>query len=174
LCKREFPLRYDYHNGTAKTVHDLGNAGVGNDFEKCCKITQNKLKEYNNLLVNYFETQNYIFVHSWIPLNPKGFNIYTYREDWRNANDVEWEEAMWGNPFFHWQDGLNQTGKTIVFGHYHCSLGHLIASDGELSEFGEDACWEPFVHDNIIGIDACTAHSGKCNVVVIEDEFLQS
>jgi hypothetical protein len=41
-----------------------------------------------------------------------------------------WEEAMWGNPFFKAQDGLNGTGKTIVFGHWHCSLGHLISSDG--------------------------------------------
>ena len=183
LCERGFPYRHDYHNGTTKTVYDLGNAGVGNDFEECCKITQNKLKEYNGLLVNYFETQNYIFVHSWIPtskkekLHPadKWISLATdeYMEDWRNANDVEWEDAMCGNPFFKWQDGLNKTGKTIVFGHWHCSLGHLIASDGELTEFGPDACWEPFVHDNIIGVDRCTAHTGEVNVVVLEDEFLE-
>lgn len=175
LCKRGDPLQHDYYNGTVKTVYDLGDAGVGNDFEKCCEITQNKLKEYNGLLVNYFETQNYIFVHSWIPINPKGFDTYTYREDWRNANESEWGKATWGNPFWNAQDGLNQTDKTIVFGHWHCSTGHSLDSKGELSEFGADACWDPYINEEqgIVGIDRCVAHTGELNVIVLEDDFIE-
>ena len=178
LCKRGFPYRNDFHNGTTTTVYDLGDAGAGNDFDKCCEVTQNKLKEYNGLLVNHFETQNYIFVHSWIPVNSEGkFNpIYHYKEDWRNATEKEWEEAMWGNPFFNAQDGLNKTGKTIVFGHYHTSFMWDITTD--CSEFGEGAIFDPYFGkdyegNSYIGIDACTAYTGKCNVIVIEDEFLE-
>ena len=183
LCMREFPEWHDVSNGTKKTIEDLGGAGYGRPFDECCQITWNKTARYRELLVNYFETQNYIFVHSWIPVNKKKklnpadkwvpLTINEYMEDWRNANNVEWEDAMWGNPFNMWQEGLNQTGKTIVFGHWHCSTGHFIASGLELSEFGKDACWEPFIHDNIIAIDRCTAHTGEVNVLVLEDEFLE-
>ena len=184
LCMREFPYSHDKQNGTLKTVTSFGNFD-GWNFDECCQQTWHRTAKYRELLVNYFETQNYIFVHSWIPTNIKfehgtGKPWYqegktlTWMEDWRNANDVEWEEAMWGNPFKRWREGLNKTGKTIVFGHWHCSTGHVIASGGELSEFGDDACWEPFRHDNIIGIDRCTAHTGEVNVLVIEDEFLEA
>lgn len=182
-CMRGFPYRYDTSNGTKKTIQDIGGKQSIYDFTDACDITWNKLARYRELLVNYFETKNYIFVHSWIPTSKTSVNnlvetwipitTYGYMEDWRNANDVEWEDAMWGNPFNMWQDGLNKTGKTIVFGHWHCSTGHSMASGGEFSEFGEDACWEPFIHDNIIGIDRCTAHTGEVNVIVLEDEFLE-
>lgn len=175
LCKRKCPSGYDYHNGTKKTVDDLGGATLNNSFDDCCQNTLNKTARYRELLVNYFETENYIFVHSWIPLNHKGFGNYTYIQNWRDADDEEWQEAMWSNPFYHAQDRLNETGKTIVFGHWHCSLGHSLESHLQLSEFGKDACWEPYYNkeQGIIGIDRCTSHTGEVNVIVLEDEFLK-
>lgn len=180
LCMREFPYSHDSHNGTKKTVQDLGGAGYGFPFDECCRITWNKTAAYRDLLVNYFETQNYIFVHSWIPTNiqyegnmkpwyQQGKTL-TWMEDWRNANDVEWEEAMWGNPFIRAEQDLNKTGKTIVFGHWHCSAGHKIL--GNCNDEFDYAIWEPCYFKNTIGIDRCTAHTGEVNVLVIEDEFL--
>ena len=99
LCERGFPYRYDFHNGTTTTVYDLGDAGSGNDFEKCCEVTQNKLKKYNDLLVNYFETEHFIFCHSWIPTISQNGGYYKYDKNWRNATNNQWELAMWGNPF---------------------------------------------------------------------------
>jgi hypothetical protein len=61
--------------------------------------------------------------------------------------------------------------KTIVFGHWHCSTGWAKAENR--SEFGDDAKFDPYYGDGFIGIDACTVRSGKCNVIVIEDEFLE-
>lgn len=191
-CMREFPEWHDASNGTKKTIEDIGGAGYGRPFDECCQITLNKTAAYRGLLRNYFETQNYIFVHSWIPTNVKfdgdskpwyqqGKKL-TWMEDWRNANEVEWEEAMWGNPFVRWQQGLNQTGKTIVFGHWHCSTGHSMLSEIKvseyesectISEFEDDAIWEPFIHDNIIAIDRCTSYTGEVNVLVLDDEFLE-
>ena len=181
LCMREFPYSYDSHNGTKKTVQDLGGAGYGRPFDECCRITWNKTAAYRSLLRNYFETKNYIFVHSWIPTNKieqphpadKWITLTTdaWMGDWRNANDVEWESAMWGNPFKLADRGLNKTGKTIVFGHWHCSTGHRML--GNCADEFEYAIWEPCYFKNTIGIDRCTAHTGEVNVLVLEDEFLE-
>lgn len=181
-CERAFPYRHDRSNGTISTIQDIGDMGMGYDFEICCERTLNKTARYRELLVNYFETKNYIFVHSWIPTNVKfeGENkpwyqqgkTLTWMEDWREANDVEWEEAMWGNPFIRYQEGLNQTGKTIVFGHWHCSAGHKMLGRCK-DEFDGYAIWEPCYAEGIIGIDRCTAYTGECNVIVLEDEFLE-
>ncbi len=180
-CMREWAEWHDVSNGTEKTINDLGGAGEGYPFDTCCQRTWNRTAAYRALLVNYFETKNYIFVHSWIPTDvhyDKGASkpwyrvgkTHIYREDWRNANDAEWEEAMWGNPFdMHWL-GLNQTGKTIVFGHWHCSAGHKML--GHCKDEFEDTIWEPCYAEGIIGIDRCTAHTRECNVIVLEDEWL--
>lgn len=170
-CKRGFPYGYDYSNGTVKTINDIGGAGEGKSFDECCTRTWNRLARYRELLVNYFETKNYIFVHSWIPTISDD-NNHIYNKNWREANDNQWEEAMWCNPFdMHFLD-LNNTGKTIVFGHWHCSAGHKMLGRCE-EEFGY-AIWEPCYAEGIIGIDRCTAHTGEVNVLVLEDEFLNN
>lgn len=182
-CKRGFPYSHDYSNGTVRTIEDIGDMGCGHPFDKCCEITWNKLARYRELLVNYFETKNYIFVHSWIPCSveekshPADKWIPLTREvwnpDWRDSTDMEWEDAMWVNPFdMHFLD-LNRTGKTIVFGHWHCSAGHRMLGRCE-DEFKHTAIWEPCYAEGIIGIDRCTAYTGEVNVVVLEDEFLES
>lgn len=181
LCSRGFPYSHDKHNGTTRTVQDISGKYSAYDFANACEITYNKLARYRELLVNYFETQNYIFVHSWIPTHkvdvPNLTNKWIpltkdeWMEDWRNANDVEWEDAMWGNPFKLAEQDLNKTGKTIVFGHFHTS--YQWSKDGKCSEFGVDADFNPYYGKDFIGIDGCTAHTGECNVIVLEDDFLE-
>lgn len=182
-CAREFPYSHDNHNGTTTTIKDIGGWKTNQNFVECCNNTWNSLAAYRDILVNYFETKNYIFVHSWLPTKvtydesaSKPWHLVgkknEYIEDWRNANSTEWEEAMWGNPFKLAEQGLNQTSKWLVTGHWHCSTGW--AKDEGRSEFGEDAEWDIY-RDNenkVIFIDRCTAHTGKVNVLVIEDEFI--
>jgi hypothetical protein len=182
-CMREFPYSHDNHNGTVTTIKDLGGWNNNQNFVECCINTWNSLAAYRNTLINYFETKNYIFVHSFVPLTVtydesaskpwhKTGKQYAFMEDWRNASATDWEEAMWVNPFeLAWQ-GLNKTGKTIVFGHWHCSAGWFLKEG--ISEFGDDARWTIY-HDTdrqIIGIDRCTVHTNKVNVLVIEDDFI--
>ena len=179
LCDRGFPYSHDKSNGTVRTVQDFGGSPLPSEFEKSCQITWDKTAAYRDLLINYFETEKYIFVHSWIPLivendYPKYYTRdreYHFNPDWRTATEKEWDEAMWGNPFEIAAQGLNQTGKTIVFGHWHCSTGHKMLGRCK-SEFDEDAIWEPCFAEGIIGIDRCTAHTGECNVVILEDNFI--
>lgn len=159
LCKRGFPYNHDFSNGTYTTGCYLGLAS-DDGYNKALK----KVKPFFKSMVNYFETKNYIFAHSWVPVRNFEFN-----PDWRNANQKEWEDAMWGNPYDMIAKGL-LPDKTIVFGHWHCSTGWA-KSEGYV-EFGENAKFDPYCGNGFISIDACTAYSGKCNVIVLEDDFL--
>ena len=170
LCMRGFPYSYDKSNGTVRTVQDISGKYSAYDFAEACDITFKKTARYRELLVNYFETKNYIFVHSWIVVNKVGIDTYEYRQDWRNSSDEEWENAMWVNPYDMAKQDLNKTGKTIVFGHFHTS--YQWAKDGKCSEFGEDAIFESYYGKNYIGIDSAVAYTNKINVIVLEDEII--
>ena len=177
-CKRGYPEAHDMHNGTARTIRDVGSGAIFEEFEDWCNYTLKKVKPFIDGMVNYFETKNHIFVHSWVPtINNDGLPAYYTRNrklefnpKWRNASQEAWDEAMWGNPFDMIECGL-MPNKTVVFGHWHCSTGWARA-EGR-SEFEVDAKFDPYYGDGFIAIDACTAHSHKCNVIVIEDEFLE-
>lgn len=184
--KRGYPLSHDWHNGTAQTIDDLAfymdydryMGGYG--FEDCCEAIEKTVKKFINQMVDYYETENYIFAHSWIPLNcgddyPKYYTRdreFTKMDDWRTAaTNGQWEDARWGNPFEMIEKGLLPDSKTIVFGHWHASKAWADA-EGR-SEFRDDAKFDTFFGDGWIALDACTVHSGKVNVVVLEDELLK-
>lgn len=170
-CMREFPYSHDFSNGTVKTIKDLGGAVYRRSFAECCCRTWDRLARYRELLVNYFETKNYIFVHSWIPIISQNGGYCKYDENWREASDSRWEDAMWGNPFEIATQRLNQTGKIIVFGHFHTSYPRH-KYEGK-QEFGEEANFSPYYGEGYIGIDAATVISHKVNVLVIErEEFI--
>jgi serine/threonine protein phosphatase 1 len=178
-CKRGEWFSYDMSNGTFTTICDLGGADKGKTFEECCRKTLSMVEPFIYGMVNYFETENYIFVHSWIPLKcndglPKYYTRhrqFEFNPDWRYAHASEWDAARWGNPFDLASKGL-LPDKTIVFGHFHTSYARN-KFDGE-PEFGENADFSIYHGDGFIGIDACTAYSGKVNILVIEDNFLEN
>lgn len=175
-CQRGEAYSHDMSNGTAHTVLDMG---YGDDFAEKCDHTLKATKPFRDSMVNYFETKNHIFVHSWIPvINKDGLpahyiygRSFDFNPDWRNASQEDWNDATWGNPFDMAARGLNQTGKTIVFGHWNCSEAWAEAEDRNV--YGSDAKFDPYYGDGFIAIDACTNCSGKCNVIIIEDEFLE-
>ena len=183
-CMREFAYSHDNSNGTRKTIQDIGGIGYGRPFDECCKITWNKTAAYRGLLRDYFETQNYIFVHGWIPCEVyyhgegkdqpwyQSYKTYEYKPDWRECNDVEWESARWINGIARAYEGIVEPNKTIVCGHWHCSAGHKLS--GNCNDEFEYAIWEPWYHDGCIAIDRCTAYTGEVNVLVLEDEFLEA
>ena len=154
--------------------------------KECCDAVKELITPFLNKFVNYFETKNYVFVHGWIPCEKwtnkdkewyKQKKTYEYNQNWRNCNDVEWETARWTNGIRAWYNKVTEPGKTIVCGHWHCSYGHALMSmttNDWLTEFGDDAIWEPFKAEGIIALDRCTAHTGEVNVVVLEDELLEA
>ena len=178
-CKRGYCQSFDVHNGTFDTICELGGAAEGRSFDECCIIAEQRTKKFLDSMVNYFETENYVFCHSWIPVDCADGMPYYYRkkrkfakkEDWRYAHQSEWDQAMWLHPLNMAMDGFG-IEKTIVSGHWHCSTGWALENK-TFDEFGEDACWEPYHYqDKLIMIDGCTAHTGKVNVLVLEDNFI--
>lgn len=178
LIERGYPLRHDWSNGTIQSAMDLApNAKTESEVFSTAYM---KTKPFFDKEIDYLELKNHILVHSFIALNrndnlPKYYTKerdFEYNPDWRNASAEEWEEARWGNPLYLAMDGLNQTGKPIISGHWHCSTGWGIENK-TFDEFGEEACFEPYYYkDKLIMIDACTAHTGKVNVLVLKDEFI--
>lgn len=139
---------------------------------------------------NYFETERYIFVHSYIPLKQyidieKSYELGNFvkykeddfREDWRNATEEEWDDAKWGCPWQYEKRGLNKTGKTIVCGHWHTSdlFNHLLYKNDKSKHLDVRVSNPIFKSDKypgLIGLDACTAATHKVNVLVIQGEEL--
>ena len=170
-ANRRYPERHDWSNGTAKSIIDL--APHAESFYDACAVVYEKIKPLFNRAINYFETKNYIFVHSFIPLtcNDDLPVYYTknrkfeFNPDWRCAHFSEWEQARWGNPFELAKQGF-LPDKTLVFGHWHTYGQRPTDYDGE-------DLFDPVYGDGYIGIDAATALSGKVNVLVLEDDFLE-
>ena len=167
LCNRGYAMSHDMHNGTSLTVFDLGK--TEDSFREKCQSTLTKVKPFLQSMVNYFETKNHIFVHSWIPTTVDKSYFRKFKTDWRNASQREWDAAMWDNPYYMIDDGL-MPDKTIVFG--HCSCSEAWAKAEGRTKYGKDARFEPYYGDGFIAIDALTYHSGLKNVIVIEDEFI--
>jgi Icc-related predicted phosphoesterase len=163
---RGYPLMHDASNGTMQTVMDLAGRDV-DEFDIACTQIHPRVKKFVDQTVNYFETKNYIFVHGWIPLKDLVFDSL-----WRDSHQADWDKATWKNGMEMAIRGFVEPNKTIVCGHFHTSWGHH-RKDGS-PEWGEKANFTPYYSHGIIAIDGCTAYSGRCNVLVLEDEFLES
>ena len=159
LCLRQYPEWHDSSNGTLDTVKIIGDYDLDKEFDLCCERAYNKTRKFRNSMVNYFETKNYIFTHSFVPL----------LADWRNATQIEWNNAMWVNPYQMAERGYLPE-KTLVFGHFHTSYPRY--KYHREHEWGPLANFEPYYGDGYIAIDACTSYSGQVNVLVLEDEFI--
>lgn len=175
LITRNYPLQHDWHNGTMQSVLSL--APHAKMQAEAFAIAYEKTKPFFDKAIDYLELKNHILVHSFIPLKsidglPKYYTRkrkFEFDPDWRHAHASEWEAARWGNPLELAMMGLNQTGKTIVCGHWHSSAGW--AMEAGIPEFGYGACFEPYYYkDKLIMIDAMTAFSHKINVLVIDGE----
>ena len=159
-------------------------------LKKCytSKITKECLDWiFSDEWVDYYELGNYIFTHAFIPVN-LGVNINLYRPiyadlsympDWRNADKQAFEEATWGCPWKLFDAGLFDEeikyNKILVCGHWHASDFHLhYETKKHLVDTGEG--WKeipnytPYIGKNLIAIDACTAVSGKVNVIIFEEQ----
>lgn len=179
LCERGYPEYYDMSNGTTKTVQILGRDKPGFGFDLCCETAYNVTKKYRASLVNYFETERFVFCHSAVPVivhdNLPAHYIkdrkFSFNPNWRNATQEEWNTSMWGNPYQMAQQGLFPSDKIVVFGHFHTSWPRC-HYEGK-PEWGAGADFSPYYGDGFIAIDSCCAYSHKINVLVLEDNFLE-
>jgi hypothetical protein len=169
-------IRYSHHmtNGTLGTLRQLARVNIAQlDYEpERVRMRMMNTPYFKRLLpitVDYLETDNYVFVHGWIPCKEIKVNaqdrFYTQINDWRGG---DWARARWLNGMAAHACGVRVEGKTVVCGHVTASYGHSVfEGKGEL--YGDNADFSPYRADGIIAIDACTAASKKINCLVIED-----
>lgn len=167
LCGFKDPSPADISNGTVATVYTLGDEF---DFDDACDKAHKMVKPFFDKMVNYFETEKYIFVHGWLPMLSMGWKFCAFNPDWRDAEFDDWEQARWLNGMQMGELGYTEHGKTIVCGHWHTSWMWARAEDR--SEFGDDAKFDPYFGKGYIALDACTAYSKKINILVLEDSPL--
>lgn len=173
LVTTDAGMPYSYHksNETYDTALQLTDfdpvmASIRHyDFADAAKDTP-FYKEIIPAMLDYFETEHYVFTHGWIPSIPNRDKSYSYISSWREADREQWNQARWFNGMDAAQTA--DENKTIVCGHWHTSYGHS-KYEHKGTEFGEDADFSPYYGPGIIAIDACTAFSGKVNCLVIED-----
>ena len=164
-------VRYHKSNGTYDTALQLTDfdpvmVSIRHyDFADAAKDTP-FYKEIIPAMLDYFETEHYVFTHGWIPSIPNRDKSYSYISSWREADREQWSQARWFNGMDAAQTA--DENKAIVCGHWHTSYGHS-KYEHKGTEFGEDADFSPYYGPGIIAIDACTAFSGKVNCLVIED-----
>ena len=166
---------HDVSNGTFKTIADFANMTptmAGYLFDQACEETEHSGVRFfiNELMVNYFEVGNYIFVHGWIPLKDEGYHPpyhiknrnFSYNPNWReDASEIDWENARWNYSVDSYEKGLIEPGKIIVCGHWNTLEYHL--------KFNRKMSNEIFYGNGVIAIDGSTAGTGLVNVLVIED-----
>ncbi len=156
----------DIQNRTAQTVSDLCPEWDVTEFsiEKIAKET--RLQEVLDSCINYYETNHFVFVHGWLPII--GYN-FEYDENWRHADEESWKKSRWANPVTMFRCKVFEPNKTIICGHWHCSAFWHAKDPARYDEFGENACFEPFITRRMIALDACTALTRKVNVIVFDD-----
>lgn len=169
------PEGHHWHNGTVKTLYNL----VGRNPEKCSlrdpqtmfaiTIKGKEVSDWiNSKAIDYYTIGDYVFVHGWIPEGVERV------KELKNVDPYDWKQARWSNGMDDWYMGIRIVDKTIVCGHWHCSYGNYRFHSIGTSEFpskqypGWEKVFQPFIAPGIIALDACTAYSGICNVIVIE------
>lgn len=159
---------YDMRNGTLETVEEFfGPSAVTNYgwlyLPKYGKM-EGKLRRFIGSMVDYLETEHYVFTHGYLPLDPDS-NVSRIRPDWRTADAQAWHYAR----FLEWNILYNTParlpGKTIVCGHRTCRYGHFFDPQRQKEDYSI------FYGDGVIAIDALTVRSGQVNVLVLEEEM---
>lgn len=134
--------------------------------------------------LNYWEVDNYIFVHGWVPTINENLTYWDTkplklapRDWWDDKEDYLsreiWEEARWTNGMLAWNQGCKIPGKTIVCGHWHTSyawshIEHKYPEWPQKIERSWKKSFQPYIKEGIIAVDACTAYSGFVNCIAIE------
>ncbi len=150
---------YHYTNGTIDTIIQFKQENILGevlDFISCNAV-------------NYFELNDYIFVHAGIPLKKINNKLILDKD----ANTETWKKARWEKPIQNLENNYLPTDKILVVGHWHSSALWTYLCPNKYSEFKEEGkiynsnlCRS----DNLIMLDACTAYSNRVNVLVIYED----
>jgi hypothetical protein len=167
ILQRGYLTETDVYNGTDITVSDMLGADAidGNGYFDRKRYTEKitELRDFIDGMLDYYETENYVVTHGWLPLVFEGYYPQV-DPDWRSRPAEDWLVAH----VLEWQQlygvGALLEGKTIVCGHRPARLGSMF------DDFREYDCSEPFYGKGMTAIDAGTVRSGRVNVLVIKED----
>lgn len=154
--------QYHYINGTLHTLknffgkYSIDPADDTIDFSGKTRITD-RLCEFIEETVDYFETEHYVFVHGWLPENAET------PEARQNASREAWEKARWIRWNERYAGQIPLSDKILVCGHVPTFYANAFDSGRDKRDFSI------FYGNGIIAIDAGTADTNQINVLVLED-----
>ncbi len=122
----------------------------------------------------YYENENYIFTHGFIPTEKKA-----YRSDWRSATEREWRTAAARGDamVLSMRYGVSEPRKIIVCGHYSAARCYLMNNATQAdwdNKIYKDVSgvpadgFRPFFGDTFIAIDQSVKKTGFMNCIVLE------
>lgn len=154
-------LPHHYINGTMSTLQNIFGKYFVNpaddtiDFSGKTRITD-RICEFIKETVDYYETENYVFVHGWLPENagtPEARQKASC-QTWEQARWVKWTERYTGLPPL--------ADKTLICGHMPTFFAGAVDSDRSRD------CCDIFYGNGLIAIDAGTADTKQVNVLVLD------
>ena len=160
----------DHMNGMERTIKEFFRGDYIPEFNFI--YTDETTDGYKDLtgflgeMRDYFETENYVFTHGWLPMDVDIASMdAAVRPDWRYETPRAWRDAAWTEwqKVYPYRPLLN--GKTIVVGHRSAEYGSMFDPSREKKSS------LPFYGEGMIAIDALTVVSKRVNVIVIEDEL---
>lgn len=155
---------HHWSNGTMDTVIQLKQAELLN--EALCFIEDNA--------INYYELGDYIFTHAGLPLKLRYEDRKPILVINKEASKEEFKKHRWDNPVENLKKGELPSNKTMVVGHWHCSALWSYLYPDKYGDFGGYKN-RPYNFNicktkGLIMIDACTALSGKVNILKINEK----
>ena len=123
----------------------------------------------------YYENENYVFTHGFIPTDKKA-----YKPDWRDATEREWRNAAARGDAMtlSMRYGIFEPNKKIVCGHYSAARCYLMKdatqADWENKIYKDVSCvpangFKPFWGETFIAIDQSVKKTGFMNCIVMEE-----
>ena len=156
-------LPHHYINGTLETVKNFFGPYAIDPATDIVDFsghtgTVNWLTDFICQTVDYYETEDHVFVHGWLPENcaTAQQRNATAPEAWEKARWTKWTQAYTGQPPL--------ADKTLVCGHMPTFF-----ADPFDPERPKD-CADIFYGNGLIAIDAGTRDSGQVNVLVLDEE----
>lgn len=153
-------------NGTIDTISQLTDINkydilIGNYKYTTLRRRLSKCLKLIDRAKDYYELDNYIFVHGWIP------HVRNY-DNLHKCKKAAWKYARWYNGMEDWHNGWKLEDYIIVCGHWNTSFGNFKYHHEGSGQFENDSNFGIFEDDGIIALDGCTVLSKKVNVKVIE------
>ena len=158
-------LPHNYINGTLITLENFfGKYSIDPADDTICFSGKSRMIdrvcEFIEETVNYFETDKYVFVHGWLPEKAE---TPVARQ---KVSNEDWEKARWTK----WTDKYNGekvlSDKTLICGHMPTFYAN------KFDDTRQKDCSDIFFGNGLVAIDAGTYDSKQINVLVLEDRLI--